>query len=97
MDQDFLILDITARLVMLYKILCESVAVACPDLRPAVTRSRPTTAAHNSRQLPRITSSKDYRFQSFFPRTTREWNSLTEDTVTAPSADSFRTRLSRLT
>ena len=84
----------SARLIMMYKILDGSVFVNCPDLHPAVARTRRTTVSH-SRQLARITCTRNYRFETFFPRTIRDWNSLTEDEVTAPSVDSFRTRLSR--
>ena len=84
---------LTARHAMLFKILNKSVAVTCTDLKPAVARNRQSNTVH-SRQLNRLTSTKDNRFQSFFPHTVRKWNSLSEDTVSAPTADSFRVKLS---
>ena len=83
-----------ARLTMLYKIQSNTVRVRCHELQPSVSRSRRSTVS-NSRQLERITCSKDYRLHAFFPRTVRQWNSLPESAVAAPSAAAFRSGVLR--
>ena len=87
-----------ARLTMLYKVLDETVCIrfgddlqACPQ-RPR----RGTSKLPNTRQLTRKFSRNDYRAMAFLPRTIRDWNSLDQETVAAPSADAFSERLSRL-
>ena len=83
-----------ARLTMLYKIQSNTVRVRCHELQPSVSRSRRSTVS-NSRQLERITCTKDYRLHAFFPRTVRQWNSLPESAVAAPSAAAFRSGVLR--
>ena len=83
-----------ARLTMLYKIELNTVRVRCEELQPSVSRNRRLTVA-NSKKLERITCSNDYRLHSFFPRTVRQWNSLPESAVVAPSAAAFRSGVLR--
>ena len=84
-----------ARLVLLYKMLEGKVCIRCPELKPAVSRSRRTNVAH-SRQLERSTCKKDLRLNSFLPRTIRDWNNLPSHVVLAPTPDAFRREVSGL-
>ena len=65
------------RINYLSKILADKVAVKKDLLIPALERPRRT---HNC-QLKLITSSKNYRKNSFFPRTIRDWNALPADSI----------------
>ena len=47
----------------------------------------------NSRGFQIFPTQTDTFEHSFFPRTTRDWNQLSDDIVCAPSIDAFRTRL----
>ena len=87
-----------ARLGMLYKVLDESVCMKfTDDLQQCPQRPRRAASKlPNNRQLVRKFSRNDYRTMAFLPRTIREWNSLSQDTVAAPSYDAFCARLSRL-
>ena len=87
-----------ARLTMLYKVLDKSVCIrfgedlqACPQ-RPR----RGASKLPNNRQLVRKFCRNDYRTMAFLPRTIRDWNSLEQETVAAPSADAFTERLTPL-
>ena len=79
----------TARLAMLYKIQHGLVRYNTNKLLPAPTRSRRT----NSQQLKQITCRTEYRSSAFLPRTIREWNSLPEEAVAAPTLDTFVSRV----
>ena len=80
-----------ARLVMLYKVLDKSVAMSFgTDLQS--TPQRPRRGASklpNDRQLVRQFSANDYRTMAYLPRTIRDWNSLDQQSVAAPSLDAF--------
>ena len=65
------------RINYLIKIITSKVAVKKDLLVPATSRPRRT---HNC-QLKLISSSKDYRKNSFFPRTIRDWNALPTDSI----------------
>lgn len=75
------------RLVMLYKLHNNLVALdTAPYINPI---TRPTRTAHaHSYQVPR--SRTEQHKQSFFPRTVRNWNDLPSGTVCATSVDAFR-------
>ena len=87
-----------ARLGMLYKALDKSVCMNFKDdLQDYVDRPRrDKSILPNDRQLVRKFSRHDYRTMAFLPRTIREWNRLSQDTVGAPSYDAFSARLARL-
>lgn len=78
-----------ARLSTLYKIQSQQLHVKCQHLKPLNSRSR---RCHN-RQLARINCRTDQRQNSFLPRTIRDWNSLSPETVQSPSASAFTTRV----
>ena len=61
------------------------------DLKAAVSRKR---RCHD-RQLQRTTCKAEYRLNSFFPATIRDWNDLPANVVLAPSLDSFKERMSK--
>ena len=80
-----------ARLCMLYKIKHDMVAI---DAKQYITpMNRPTRHTNSQAYVVLSKSTVDYHQQSFFPRTVREWNSLPESTVSAPSLPSFRSHL----
>ena len=56
-----------------------------PKLREATARSRRS----HSEQLARIQCARDYRLNSFLPRTIPEWNILTEEVVRAETLGAF--------
>ena len=87
-----------ARLKMLYKTLDKSVAMNFgDDLQYNPQRPRRTVSKlPNERQLVRHFSRCDYRTMAFLPRTIRDWNSLDQELVAAPSLDAFSSRLARL-
>ena len=74
---------------MLYKIQNNMVKIDASQLKPPVRSSH----RHHSKMLQLHSTTTDYKKQSFFPRTIREWNELPEEVVPAPSLVSFRTRL----
>ena len=78
-----------ARLTTLYKITEGSLKVKCNLLQHQPSRARRS----HCRTFARIVCGTDYRSDSFFPRTVREWNLLPKDTVSAQSSDAFRQRL----
>ena len=75
-----------ARLTMLHKILNGTACVRCPDLQPMAESGR---RRRHDKQLQRIPCRTEYRKQSFFPRTVRDWNDLQPDTVQSLSDDSI--------
>ena len=80
-----------ARLTTLYKIDSGDVKIKSANLQPAPSRSRRT----HDKQFTRHQCHKDIRLNSFFPRTIKQWNSLPQQTVSAPSADAFHQRVLR--
>ena len=80
-----------ARLTTLYKIRKGAVKVNTKHLKPAPSRSR----RGHDQQYQRFTCKKDVRLYAFLPRTVRDWNSLTQQDVSAPSADTFHRRILR--
>ena len=77
------------RHVMLRKILDGDLKVNLEGIRPAPTRQR---RGHN-KQLEVPFCNKDLRQKAFLPRTIREWNGLSQKTIDAPSAASFKAQL----
>ena len=80
-----------ARLTTLYKIDSGDVKIKSANLQPAPSRSRRT----HDNQYTRLQCHKDIRLNSFFPRTIKQWNSLPQQSVSAPSADGFHQRVLR--
>ena len=81
-----------ARLTTLFKIRKGDVKVSSDQLKPAPSRSR----RGHDQQYSRSQSKKDVRLYAFFPRTIKDWNSLTQEDVSAPStADAFHRHILR--
>jgi hypothetical protein len=79
-----------ARLVMLYKIDRELVAINKENR--LIPPGRKTRQAHNrSFQIP--SSRIHIRKMSFFPRTVRDWNLLAPDIVEMDTPQAFKTRI----
>ena len=79
------------RLIMMYKIRNHLVAIdGSEHLKPQLTQPSRHT---NSQPYMIMCKDTDYQLYAFFPRTIRDWNSLPDSVVTAPSVDSFRSRL----
>jgi hypothetical protein len=77
-----------ARLTTFYKIHHEQLHVKCPHLHPLPTRTR----RGHSQQYARIQCRTDHRQSSYFPRTIKDWNNLSPETVLAPSVSAFASR-----
>ena len=78
-----------SRLVMLRKILDGELKINLEGIRPAPTRQR----RGHSRQLEVPFCNKDLRQKAFLPRTIKEWNGLSQDTIDAPSTAVFKSKL----
>ena len=78
-----------ARLCFLRKILHRTVSVKILPA-PAPVRQRRS----HDQQLEVLFSKKEYRKNAYFPRTIREWNSLSQQTISAPSHRVFAEMLS---
>ena len=78
-----------SRLVMMYRIRYDLIDISWPQyLIPSTSRTR----GHASRFLCPQCSSSTYS-NSFFPRTTRDWNALESDPATSVSLATFKTVL----
>jgi len=82
----------TSRLAMLYKILNGLAHVRCKTLKPLPSSNR--CRRGHSLQLQHIPCRTNYRLNSFLPRTVREWNNLSEETVQSPSLARFILKVS---
>ena len=63
------------------------------ELPPYVMKPPRTFKNHHSHSFQNIRVQSDQYLHSFLPRTIRTWNLLPQNIVTAPSPDSFRSRL----
>ena len=63
------------------------------ELPPYVMKPPRTSKNHHSHSFQNIRAQSDQYLHSFLPRTAGTWNLLPQDIVTAPSPDSFRSRL----
>ena len=63
------------------------------ELPPYVMKPQRISKNHHSHSFQNIRAQSDQYLHSFLPRTIRTWNLLPQDIVTAPSPDSFRSRL----
>ena len=78
------------RLTMLYKILNGLVAIPPTHLVKPARKLK-----GHSKKLQELGSSCDTVKHSFYVRTIRQWNELTEERVSSPSLDSFKSNLSK--
>lgn len=81
----------SARLCMLYRISNGLAAVKSTQLKQQPHRARRT----HPLTFDRIPCRADYRLNSFFPRTVRDWNALPTEVVSATSLGSFKLRVSK--
>ena len=77
-----------ARLILLYKIAHNLVAVNIEQHLVKLSQTRVTRAA-NPYQYAVPDSRVDYHRFAYFPRTARDWNSLPPHIVAAPTLDAF--------
>ena len=77
-----------ARLIMLYKIIHEIVAINPSEY--LIPNTRQTRSAHGYRQ-PRCNTTT-YQ-QSYFPRTIRDWNSISIEARQAATIETFKSKL----
>ena len=82
----------TAPLGMLYKVSSGLAAVK----RPLLKKQPQTTRRAHTSTFERMPCRADYRLNSFFPRTVRDWNTLPPETVSAPSIGAFISRVAKL-
>ncbi len=80
------------RVTLFYKIVYGLVDITFP---PYITQTGHQTRGHTMRFLVPTVRVDAYK-HSFFPATIRLWNGLPSETVTASSADAFRTRVGAL-
>ena len=83
-----------ASLCMFYKMVTGLVTIG--PLQVTQQISRPSRRTHALTYLAMMTTKDVYRY-SFYPRTIFIWNSLPSAVVTAPSIETFRSRVSSLT
>ncbi|XP_071145327.1 uncharacterized protein [Mytilus edulis] len=81
-----------SRLVMLYKIEHEKVAI--PKNNKLIPQKRQTRHSNsNSFQIPSCKT--QYRKESYLPRTITDWNKLPDNIVNCTSVDSFKSSISK--
>ena len=80
------------RLVNMYKIQTQTIAIPIPDYIERQTASN-TRQYHPSKFRVMKANNNSYKY-SFFPRTITEWNGLTSDALEAASAECFKTIIS---
>ncbi|XP_072018350.1 uncharacterized protein [Amphiura filiformis] len=78
-----------SRLTMLYRIHSDLVDISWKDY---ITEATSNTRGHDSRIWTPYCSSQVF-LSSFFPRTSRDWNSLKKDPAAFPTLDAFKTAL----
>ena len=79
------------RLTMIYRIINGLIAIP-----PTHHLSRPTVQTRgHSQKFQTIRTTIDPVKFSFYPRTIRQWNTLREETVSAPTIDRFKASLSQ--
>ena len=83
---------VKSRLILLYKVTHQLVAIPSDYLIPAYTATR----ASHSLKIKQIYVGAQYYQQSFFPRTIREWNRLPTSVADAPNLLAFKQALSEV-
>ena len=77
---------------MLYKVSSGLAAVK----RPLLKKQPQTTRRAHTSTFERMPCRADYRLNSFFPRTVRDWDTLPQEMVSASSIGTFILRVSNL-
>jgi hypothetical protein len=78
------------RLVMMYRVVNGLIAI--PAVQYLIPVTRVTRHTHNL-AFQRQTCNSSFYMNSFFPRTTAQWNDLPGDVVAASSLEAFKARL----
>ncbi len=76
------------RLNVFYKAVNNQIAIQLPN---DLQRPSRMTRNQHSKSFIQMSAGPNYYNNSFFPRTVKDWNSLGENIVQAPSSDRFRT------
>ncbi|KAI8511868.1 hypothetical protein Bbelb_109680 [Branchiostoma belcheri] len=84
-----------SRLAMLYKMQHGLACVSCDSLNPLPASNTRRRRGH-SQQYQQLSCRTNYRFNSFLPRTIRDWNPLPEDIIQSPSLATFASKVSNL-
>ena len=83
------------RLTMLYKIHTQKVGITSDQLVPYSSDTGILGSAHPHRYMP-ISKQNANQYQSFFPRTIRQWNTLDTAVTVCKTPETFKSRVSRL-
>ncbi|KAI8518055.1 hypothetical protein Bbelb_040720 [Branchiostoma belcheri] len=81
-----------ARLIAFYKFHTGSLVINTKH-RPMLAKNTKSTRQTHSATYRVPTCRTQYRHQSFFPRTIRDWNSLPAEVVLSPTLDTFRSKI----
>ena len=82
-----------ARITLLHKAIHEKVAIPIPSYIIKPTR---TLRFHHAKRYIQIRPKKDVYKYSFFPRTIRDWNQLSDELLDIESSEEFKSRLTKL-
>ena len=82
-----------ARITRLHKAIHEKVAIPIPSYINKPTR---TSRFHHPKRYIQIRPKKDVYKYSFFPRTIRDWNQLSDELLDIESSEEFKSRLTKL-
>jgi hypothetical protein len=82
------------RLVLLFKIVNDLVLVAIPADNNTEYNQRPSRTS-NSKQIKVPSATTEIYKHSFFPRTVKDWNTLTESAVSSKTVEGFKAAISR--
>jgi hypothetical protein len=82
-----------ARITLLHKAIHEKVAIPIPSYIIKPTR---TSRFHHPKRYIQIRPKKDVYKYSFFPRTIRDWNQLSDELLDIESSEEFKSRLTKL-
>ena len=83
----------TRRKIARITLLHEKVAIPIPSYIIKPTR---TTRFHHPKRYIKIRPKKDVYKYSFFPRTIRDWNQLSDELIDIESSQEFKSRLIKL-
>ena len=81
-----------ARITLLHKAIHEKVAIPIPSYIIKPTR---TSRIHHPKRYIQIRPKKDAYKYSFFPRTIRDWNQLSDELLDIESSEEFKSRLTK--
>jgi len=85
--------SLESRRTAFYNVVNNKIAINLPEDLKQPKRS---TRNHHSQSFIQLSTGPNYYNNSFFPRTVREWNSLNDQIVLAPSSNAFKCKLLEL-